>query len=96
MKKWSQKTKFRVTFIVVGLIASLVFFSSTLFSFLMNNYKYNSKKKELNESYNEKLAEEEELKSDIEKLQDPEYLARYAREKYLYSGEDELIIKFEE
>ena len=27
------------------------------------------------------------------KLQDPEYVAKYAREKYLYSKDGELIIK---
>ena len=43
-----------------------------------------------------KLSEEEELKSEINKLQDPEYVARYAREKYLYSKDDEIIIKIEE
>ena len=32
----------------------------------------------------------------INKLQDPEYMARYAREKYLYSKKDEIIIKIEE
>ena len=35
-----------------------------------------------------------ELKIDVEKLQDPEYLERYAREKYLYSKDGELIIRF--
>ena len=50
----------------------------------------------LNELYNEKLSEEEELKSEINKLKDPEYLARYTREKYLYSAKDEIIIKIED
>ena len=37
--------------------------------------------------------EEEELEEEIIKLQDPEYLARYAREKYFYSKDNELIIR---
>ena len=37
--------------------------------------------------------EEEELKVDVEKLQDPDYVARYAREKYLYSKEGEFILR---
>ena len=37
--------------------------------------------------------EEEELKADVERLQDPDYVARYAREKYLYSKDGEFIIK---
>ena len=37
--------------------------------------------------------EEENLNEEILKLQDPEYLARYAREKYFYSKDGELIIR---
>lgn len=41
-----------------------------------------------------KLEEEEKvLSSDIEKLKDPAYIAIYAREKYLYSKDGELIIR---
>lgn len=36
---------------------------------------------------------EESLNNEILKLQDPEYLARYAREKYFYSKDGELIIR---
>ena len=36
---------------------------------------------------------EEDLNKEIVKLQDPEYLARYAREKYFYSKDNELIIR---
>lgn len=37
--------------------------------------------------------ENKELESASLKLQDPEYIARYAREKRLYSGKNEYIIK---
>ena len=36
---------------------------------------------------------EEELKVDVEKLEDPDYVARYAREKYMYSKEGEIILR---
>ena len=36
---------------------------------------------------------EKDLSNEILKLQDPDYLARYAREKYFYSKEGELIIR---
>lgn len=35
----------------------------------------------------------EELKVEVNRLQDNEYIARYAREKFLYSGKDEYILK---
>ena len=41
-------------------------------------------------------AKEEELKVDANKLQNPDYIARYAREKYLYSKEGEFILKIPE
>lgn len=37
--------------------------------------------------------EQEILNSDIKKLEDPDYVARYAREKYMYSKDGELIIR---
>lgn len=37
--------------------------------------------------------EEKELNSEIVKLQDTDYLARYAREKYFYSKDNEIIIR---
>ena len=39
---------------------------------------------------------EEELKVDANKLQNPDYVARYAREKYLYSKEGEFILQIPE
>ena len=36
---------------------------------------------------------EEELKGQVNKLQGPDYIARYAREKYLYSKDGEIIIR---
>lgn len=38
----------------------------------------------------------DDLKIEINKLQDPEYIAKYARENYDYSKNDELIIKINE
>ena len=51
------------------------------------------KTKELEKKYQELLNDKEMLENDVVKLQDPEYVAKYAREKYLYSKDGELIIK---
>lgn len=96
VRKLSRKTIFRMTFLFVGLIISTVLFVSTFFSYTTQIYKTKQEIADIKEEYNEKLEEEEELKSEISKLQDPEYMAKYAREKYLYSGKDEIIIKIEE
>ncbi len=96
MKKLGLKTKFRVTFLVLGLIISSVVFVSSTFSYVTQIYKTKNEINELKEQYNDKLSEEEDLKSQINKLQDPEYMAKYAREKYLYSGKDEIILKMDD
>lgn len=36
---------------------------------------------------------EEALKVDVERLEDPDYVARYAREKYMYSKDGEIILR---
>jgi len=48
---------------------------------------------ELEEKYEKLLTDKKTLESDVIKLQDPDYVAKYAREKYLYSKDGELIIK---
>lgn len=39
--------------------------------------------------------DEDKLSGDIQKLKDPEYIAKYARETYMYSKDGEYIIKIE-
>ena len=53
----------------------------------MKNQKVNLQEKIV------KLDEEkEELELDIRKLEDPDYIAKYVREKYLYSKDGEIIL----
>ncbi len=52
-------------------------------------------KKELTARLNELEEEETTLSDDVEKLKNPEYAARYAREKYLYSKNGEKILKID-
>ena len=42
------------------------------------------------------LKKEDELNNEITKMQDSEYAAKYAREKYGYSKDNEVIIKFDD
>jgi len=60
---------------------------------IINKYQENI---ELNERLVLLKEKEAELAVDVEKLQDPEYIARYAREKYLFSKEGEIIIRIPE
>ncbi len=96
MNKMSKKTKFRVTFLGISLIIAIVFCVSSSISYISQILKTKNQIDDLKITYNEKLDDEEELKEEINKLQDPEYMAKYAREKYLYSKKDEIIIKIED
>ena len=69
---------------------------STIFSYATQIVRTKNEIKEMKVAYTEKLEEEDQLNDEISKLQDPEYLAKYAREKYLYSKDDEIIIKIED
>ena len=56
-------------------------------------------KKELNNLEEEKVSlldQEEAINADIKRLSDPMYIARYAREKYFYSKDGEIILRIEE
>ena len=86
MKKMGRKTKFRVTFLGISLIIACVFCVSSSFSYITQIIKTKNQINDLKLTYNQKLDDEEELK-------DPEYMAKYAREKFLYSKDDEIIIK---
>ena len=96
MKKMSKKTKFRVTFLGICLIIACVFCVSSTFSYVSQIIRTKNDISNLKITYSEKLEDEENLKDEINKLQDPEYMARYAREKYLYSKKNEIIIKIED
>ena len=96
MKKLSPKTKFRVSFLMLCAIISFSFFIYTMFCNLTEMISNVNENKKLNEEYATSLDAEDKLKDEINKLKDPEYMARYAREKYLYSADDEIIIKIEE
>ena len=96
MNKITKKDKRRLVLLTLIFIPLLVYFISNMFGYWSSIYRNIKDKKKLEAAYNEKLEEEEKLKSEITKLQDPEYIARYAREKYLYSKYGELIIKIDE
>lgn len=93
MKKVTKKDRRRITVLIIIFIPLLTLFVSNMFSYWSQIYNNIKEKKELENLYKEILEEEETLKSEIVKLQDDEYVARYAREKFLYSKDGEIIIK---
>ena len=73
----------------------IAIFLVTFLSCAPDLIKIHNTKKEINElktKYEKLLSEEDKLSDDVVKLQDSEYAAKYAREKYLYTKDGELII----
>lgn len=95
MRKATKKDKRRLILLFVIFIPLLGIFVSNMFKYWSSIFTNVKEKKILETEYMNKLEEEELLKSEIEKLQDDEYVARYAREKYLYSKDGEIIIKID-
>ena len=95
-KKVSKKAKRRL--IVFGPIAIfiIVYCAFTLVTTGMDLYKLKSEEKELTEKFSTLKSDASDLKTEITKLQDKDYVARYARENYLYTKNGEYVIKTEE
>lgn len=96
MKKRKVK-KSVVKFIlrIVSIVIIFYFFITTI-SYGIKIKTLSSKEKELNNNLLELKENEEKLKTDILKLNDKEYIARYAREHYLYTRDGEFALKFDE
>ena len=84
--------KKQTTFLLLFLIVFVVIFVGTVFGNCMQIYENRRATEEYNEYYNRLLEEEASLNSEVIKLQDPDYVARYARERYGYSKDGEKIL----
>ena len=94
-KRKTRKEKKRLVFISLTTILLLISLVGTLYNDfiqIMNNKKQASV---LTSEYQKLLDEQDTLISEVTKMQDPKYIARYAKEKFLYSSEGELIIRGE-
>ncbi|HBA37967.1 MAG TPA: hypothetical protein DCY94_04530 [Firmicutes bacterium] len=92
MKK-NIKERRRMKIYLIVIVGLLSFFGIKMYYYwpkIFSNYK---EKRTLENEYTDLLEQEEMLSSDIIKLQNPEYIARFAREKYLYSKNGEIIIR---
>ena len=95
MKK-TKKEKKRLVFISFCIIGLLVTLVSSVFKDWQEIMDNNSQIKSLSVEYENLLSEEEKLESDVTKLQDSEYVARYAKEKFLYSEDGDMIIRMDD
>ncbi len=95
-KKKNTKKRRRIVFLgftSVFIIASTTF---TIGKYWIEIYEKYQEKKNLEKELTLLKEKEEELTVDANKLQNPDYIARYAREKYLYSKDGEFILQIPE
>lgn len=93
--KVSIQARRRLFFLRPICLFSLFFVAITFISNTVRLYQLNNEKKQKENEYIEQQEKSEYLKNEIIKLNDPEYLARFARENYSYSKDGELIIKID-
>ena len=92
-KKINKRARTRMFFAFIIFGSIITSFSYSFFSNVSKIIEIKNEKQALNEKLVSLQDEEDKLNSDIKKLKDPEYVARYAREKYMYSKAGELIIR---
>lgn len=94
-KKISNAIKRRL--LIFGTLSVLII-AYTFVNLFVYFFKYidlYQQEKILHQQFYELKEKEENLTIELTKLRDPEYIARYARENYLYSRDGEYLIRIE-
>lgn len=91
MNRGKIKRKIFLVTIVFVVLGSVLL--KSIFETSIQIYAKEKEKREFSTMLKELKDKEEELSNTVTKLQNPDYVARYAREKYLYSKDGEIIIR---
>lgn len=94
-QKHQSSKKNTLRFLIFGVVsfAAIVYFFNLVINMSLEIVGKYKEKDSLNTQLENLKEEEQRLSTDVLKLQDPEYIARYLREKYYYSKDNEYIIK---
>ncbi len=96
MTKKKKKRKIGPLLLSVISLIVIICTTYTIGRYWVDIYSKYQEKKELEQELTSLQDKEEELKVDVNKLQDADYIARYAREKYYYSKDGEYILRIPE
>lgn len=100
MKKKNKKTLFIKSLQRKSILVFLIAIVFVVFSGLVRDWiaigNNVIQKKNLEKEYQKLQEKQEVLEQEVTKLQDEDYVLRYAREKYGYSKDGELIIRINE
>ena len=87
-----KRFRLRLLIYIISFISIVAILSFTCFNTWKQIYKNKLEAQELEKQYAELVEKEENLENEVIKLQDPEYVAKYARERFLYTKEGEIVI----
>lgn len=94
-KKITKASKRRLLLFGTISIAVILSFFVSLSCYIVDIYNLKIEEQQLKEQLLELEHNEDNLKTQIDMLKDEEYLAKYARENYLYSKDGEIVFKIE-
>ena len=92
-KKKKNSNKYRYLVPIFSCVILIIALIGTVINDWMQVVKNRNEIKEIKLKYNELLEEEESLNVEVAKLKDPDYISRYAREKFMYSKPGEIILR---
>lgn len=98
MKKKKRRikgSKIRMLILIPISLTIIGYFFYLLISYPYNIMRLQNEEKKYEQELLNLEIDEKNLKNEIEKLKDPDYLARYARENYQYSKNGEIILKID-
>lgn len=95
-RKRRKKAKRRFLFLGIGSIVIIIVMTLSIGKYWVGIFDKYQEKKELSKELESLKEKEEQLRVDADRLQNPDYIARYAREKYLYSKDGEFILQIPE
>ena len=95
-KKNRKKINVRFLFVLVVFSCITAALGYNLFCNIASIKKMNVTKKQLEDKILSLKEEKEVLEGDIIKLKDPNYIAKYVREKYFYSKDGEVILRIDD
>lgn len=95
-KKVSKKAKKRLIIFGIPCFLIILYFIFQLLFYVYKIYDLKRVQHKLDKEYTTLKVEEKDLRTEIDKLNDPDYIARYVREHYSYSKNGEYILKINE
>ncbi|GBU10645.1 cell division protein DIVIC [Erysipelotrichaceae bacterium] len=84
-----RRIVFLKSLILLILTISLFYITQAAFSVMDEEQKFRKQEILLEQEHQRKIV----LESDLQKLDDPEYVRQYAREKFHYTSEDEILFR---